>query len=120
MQAHVLTERFEVECGLDNIELNTRLCCLILIAVSRTLGLGIYMDSDMSMRFMSVQLFCSSVSHTQHLSLRQPTCSSVSRHLVSSVATRLRQCHTQRHHKASDGSSAVRAQCGSETGVQQS
>ena len=55
-------------------------------------------------------MFCSSASHTQHPSLRQPTvptCPSVLRHVVGSVVTRLRQRHTQRHHKASGGSSTV-------------
>ena len=38
----------------------------------------------------------------------------------SCLESRLRQRHTQRHHKASDGSSAVSAQRGSKIGVQQS
>jgi len=88
--------------------------------------LGVYIDSDMSMTTHVSRTVSSCFAALRHIrsisrSVSQPVLLSlVSGHLVSSVTTRIRQRHTQRHHKASDGSSAVRAQCASETGVQQS
>ena len=62
------------------------------------------------------------VTYTQHPSLRLQAVllSVVTSQRWSCLESRLRQRHTQRHHKASDGSSAVSAQRGSKIGVQQS